>query len=422
MNARVSRLVSLLAVAFSAELASAQTPDLDLSWFSVAGGGGGGGSADGSIGLSGTIGQPAAGRIGDSTLAIQGGFGAISFLVSPPFEADVSPRPNGKNDGTVRLNDWIQLGRFVAGLDTTGSVSEFSRADCAPRLVNGALIGGDGLIDGTDVVQAGRYAAVLDPVTPMAGPTAPPTGITQQSLSSRAGSSLARQALSSNAKGRSVRLNGASMIAAETTFLRVELAAKGDENLVAFSLNFDTHALRFIALRPGADAGNAFLLTNTKTLGNGQIGVLLMLPAGQSFSAGYRALVEVGFRALSGATDTSTVLSFGDEPVAQQVVGLAADALTARFLPGTITISAPSGARSNPVLKAALMSGPSGGELQMSLSVAGPGQYSLEISADLVAWSYLRTLTVTGSTVDFAEPLDSRAPRSFYRVRLQSPP
>jgi hypothetical protein len=217
-------------------------------------------------------------------------------------------------------------------------------------------------------------------------------------------------------------LKDASMVVEETTFLKVELVAKGTENLVAFSLKFDAHALRFAALRPGIDTQKAFLLANTNTLGDGRIGVLVMLPAGQSFSVGDRALVEVGFRALSGAAATSSELSFGDEPSLQQVVGVAADALTATFLPGTVTISARSGDQSNPILNAALLSSPSGGELQMSLSVAEPGQYVLEVSADLVTWSSWRTFTVIGSTVDFTEALDSGAPRRFYRVRLQPSP
>src|SRR5208282_4806385 len=80
--------------------------------------------------------------------------GAVS-ITPGTYEADVTPRPNGGNkpDG---VTDWVQVGRFVAGLDTVSggdtNGDEFQRADCAPRSTLG-----DGKLDITDWVQAGRY-------------------------------------------------------------------------------------------------------------------------------------------------------------------------------------------------------------------------------------------------------------------------
>jgi hypothetical protein len=56
--------------------------------------------------------------------------GIVSFAATA-LEGDVAPLPNG--DGVVLLNDWYQEGRFVSGLDTVTNLSEFQRADCAPR-------------------------------------------------------------------------------------------------------------------------------------------------------------------------------------------------------------------------------------------------------------------------------------------------
>ena len=70
------------------------------------------------------------------------------------YEGDVAPLPNG--DGAVTLIDWVQVGRFVAGLDTITNTGEFQRADCAPRATYG-----DGQLTVADWVQAGRYAAGL---------------------------------------------------------------------------------------------------------------------------------------------------------------------------------------------------------------------------------------------------------------------
>ena len=80
------------------------------------------------------------------------------------LEADVAPRPEG--DGELLVNDWVQVGRFVAGLDTPEPGSEFQRADCAPIVTSG-----DGELLVNDWVQAGRYVAGLDVLQPQAGST-----------------------------------------------------------------------------------------------------------------------------------------------------------------------------------------------------------------------------------------------------------
>jgi hypothetical protein len=94
-----------------------------------------------------------------------------SIDLSPPpapsgYECDVAPRPNGSNNGFVSIADWVQMGRFVVGLDIPDA--EFQRADSAPRATRG-----DGVITIADWVQCGRYAAGLDPLTPAGGPTTP---------------------------------------------------------------------------------------------------------------------------------------------------------------------------------------------------------------------------------------------------------
>ncbi|NLO32502.1 MAG: hypothetical protein GX117_03985 [Candidatus Hydrogenedentes bacterium] len=71
------------------------------------------------------------------------------------LEGDVAPRPDG--DGKYKVTDWLQLGRFVVGLDIPESESEFQRCDCAPRET-----GGDGRLTTADWIQAARYAAGLD--------------------------------------------------------------------------------------------------------------------------------------------------------------------------------------------------------------------------------------------------------------------
>ncbi|HKZ78701.1 MAG TPA: hypothetical protein VJ124_10395 [Pyrinomonadaceae bacterium] len=101
-----------------------------------------------------------------------------SIDLSPPpapsgYECDLSPRPSGSNNGVVTIADWVQMGRFVAGLDLANA-GEFQRADSAPRATRG-----DGVITIADWVQCGRYVAGLDPLTPAGGPTEPAISISK---------------------------------------------------------------------------------------------------------------------------------------------------------------------------------------------------------------------------------------------------
>lgn len=71
------------------------------------------------------------------------------FVVfSQGLEADVANRFTG--DGALAVDDFTQVGNFVAGIDTVNpNYNEFERADCAPRGSKG-----DGSLDVTDFTQA----------------------------------------------------------------------------------------------------------------------------------------------------------------------------------------------------------------------------------------------------------------------------
>ncbi|MGH9845801.1 MAG: BACON domain-containing protein, partial [Blastocatellia bacterium] len=76
--------------------------------------------------------QPLAREVSDASAGvIPASYTAGSLTVVPGYEADVSPRPNGNNNGTLTITDWVQVGRFVAGLDAAAAGAEFQRADCA---------------------------------------------------------------------------------------------------------------------------------------------------------------------------------------------------------------------------------------------------------------------------------------------------
>ena len=65
-------------------------------------------------------------------LEVQANFTPGYFpLPGSAMEGDVLPRPAG--DGSLNISDWVQVGRYVAGLDTPTNSEDLQRADCAPR-------------------------------------------------------------------------------------------------------------------------------------------------------------------------------------------------------------------------------------------------------------------------------------------------
>jgi hypothetical protein len=241
--------------------------------------------------------------------------GTISLTPSA-LEADVTPRPAG--DYSVTVADWVQVGRFVVGLDTASAGGEFLRADCAPR--SG---GGNGELGVTDWVQAGRYAAGLDPLAAAGGP---------------AGKVAPRKASSGfKSLSRILSVSDASILAGRSATVNVEIDSQGDENAVGFTLAFDASALRFAAVSVAADAVAGVLTLNSNKAGSGQLGLALALPVGQSFIAGTRTLVTVQFASLESSTGRFPI-AFGNQTTACEVSDVLANELPATYLPGSVTI------------------------------------------------------------------------------------
>lgn len=235
--------------------------------------------------------------------------GFISF--NSGFEADVSPRPNGNNNGVITVGDWVQIGRFVAGLDKPENSSEFQRADNAPRDTRG-----DGRLSVLDWTQASRYVSGLDPVTPAGGPSTPAATFAQQTT--------ARQAMRSTSPRvfRAAVENGSG----QTRTVRLALDAKGDEHALGFSLLFNPSQWSFASATAGADAAGATVLINSAEAAQGRIGIALSMSGGRSLKPGARQLVVLKFNEVSDSEGLR--LSFGDSPVAREAVDADARLLT----------------------------------------------------------------------------------------------
>jgi hypothetical protein len=178
----------------------------------------------------------------------------------------------------------------------------------------------------TDWVQAGRYAAALDPVTIAGGPNEPVAPAS--SVGAGAGGGSVRQLL----------MSANEITAGLTLSLPVTLQAQGDENALGFTLIFDPSKFQFVGVSPGDAANSATLVINTKLTGTGQVGVLLALPPDTTFAAGVREVIQLTLRPNPNAEGSCSV-TFGDQPVALAVSDPAADELAADYVAGSVLVN-----------------------------------------------------------------------------------
>lgn len=237
--------------------------------------------------------------------------GAVTVAVG--YEADVSPRPNGNNSVTV--TDWVQIGRFVGGLDTPAPGGEFQRADCAPRssLGNGALTV-------SDWVQAGRYAGGLDPASPAGGPTSP-TQLTGDEPSAFA------SVLSSSVRVESSQSN---LLVGDKTRQTIKLLAQGGENALGFSLLFESSKWRLLSAELTDETAGANLIVNRQLETEGKLGFMFAYSPGKIFSPGEHRLFTVTFEPVTTAADYLFV-GFGDSPTAREISDANANRLPSNF-------------------------------------------------------------------------------------------
>ncbi|MDB6058112.1 MAG: Conserved repeat domain protein, partial [Verrucomicrobiales bacterium] len=289
------------------------------------------------------------------------------------FEGDVAPRPSG--DQGVTITDWVQVGRFVAGLDAVASDSEFQRVDCAPR--NNL---GNGKLTVSDWVQAGRYAVGLDALTPVGGPT------------TISGNALIKPRVPTT---RAVTLQTGSTNG-PTNVVSVQLNSQGDESAIGFSLTFDSSLVRFAGAALGSNASGASMNVNASGATNGNLGVALELPFGKTFTAGAREVVRLSFVPIVYSPGNSN-LTFTDSPVIREVSDATANALSANYVNNTLSTIG--------LLPVLYISQDGAGNVTMSWAAAANG-YGLESVSDLSTnWLPVSTTAVTnGANVFVTQP------------------
>jgi hypothetical protein len=259
-------------------------------------------------------------------------------LLPAEYAGDVYPRTNNIGDHQVSVQDWLELGRMVAGLDSPTNSDEMLRADCAPRNAP------DGLLTVADWVQAGRYALGLDPLTLVTQPPAP------------------HMAFSAHALGpvaeRIVQIANVLVQRGQTVNVPVQLVCITNENAVGMTISYDTNLLKYVGATLGSVMSGGRMNINTNQAG--KLGVAVAMSPGASLGAATNQIVVLQFTASASGSGPAN-LTLDSSVAALQVVDKAAGALTATYVNGAVVLPP------QPVLD---LTGSTGQNLQFNWSLA----------------------------------------------------
>ncbi|MBI3869137.1 MAG: hypothetical protein HY299_11475 [Verrucomicrobia bacterium] len=236
------------------------------------------------------------------------------------FEADVTPRQSP--DRRITLSDWVQVGRFVAGLDDVASSDEFQRVDNAP-----IETAGDGRLSVMDWVQAGRFADGFDTPVLLGGPTNE-----VQTAQSTATVSL------QDATTRQLRVASVASHVGEEVRVPVTFLAEGGEAAIGFSLKFDCGVVQLLRLEQSSDVSGMVVNLNTRRTFQGLVGVAFGFPTGGQLSVGTKTLGTLVFKVIAKRSPVSA-LDLGNVPVVREVVDSAARALSTTYQNGSIAVT-----------------------------------------------------------------------------------
>lgn len=261
-------------------------------------------------------------------------------------------------------------------------------------------MGGNGAITVSDWVQAGRYAAGLDPATPAMGPSAP-VDITPLAVFPARATRFEKLGW----ERAYVRLGSAEPVSSETVVLPVQVWASGRENALGFSLTFDPAGWQFERIEMTGASEGAALLLNVGALAQGRVGIALALPPEAAWPMGLTKVANLHFRGQGSLT-----VAWADTPIARELVDTEGRALEADFLP-------PEGEGVAPVLSGSI----SAGMLLLRWSHFEAG-WVLEQARTLAVpvWTPLSTLPIRlGGMSEVRVHLSGD--QGFYRLRYTNP-
>ena len=204
----------------------------------------------------------------------------------------------GDVDGNFTVN--VLDVTTMASVLSTKTISSYTdigkqRLDCAPYNSQG-----DGNLNLADLVQVARYAAKLDTIQAAGGSSS----VNLNSNRPR----IARESL--NGPRRKFRFGWADLVTGQEVEVPVVLNAEGDENAMAFNVEFDPAALQYVSAQA---TGGAAFMENRTSANSGKVGMLLWKPAGSAVSPGSTVVALVKFK-VTGAPG-STTLRFSPTPL-----------------------------------------------------------------------------------------------------------
>jgi hypothetical protein len=137
-----------------------------------------------------------------------------------------------------------------------------------------------------------------------------------------------------------VKVVSTNTVAGSLVTVPVTLTANGIENFVQFSLNFTPATLTYVGTALGSGAAGASLWQDTNSVGSGQLGVGVIMPAGSTFASATDEVVRVSFlAAINTNSSSSTSVTFGSIPVQEQLADPLGNVLPASYTSGTVTIA-----------------------------------------------------------------------------------
>lgn len=194
-------------------------------------------------------------------------------------------------------------------------------------------------------------------------------------------------------QARTLGVAGATITAGTSGSVTVVMQAQGDENTLAFSLEFNTSRLSFVsaALAPGLPPGTSVSL-DSNVVSNGFLGMTVTLPPGQALTVGGHQLVTVTFNALSNAVAGTTPIAFSNTPTDQifrrpDFSSIPNELFT--LTAGTVTIVPPVTPR---IVRAVGLSIPAGGSGSVAIeidAIANENSLSSSLTFDTTRLSFV---------------------------------
>jgi hypothetical protein len=310
--------------------------------------------------------------------------GGSITLTPAKYEADVYPRTNG--DHQVTVQDWLEVGRMVAGLDMPTNSDEFHRADCAPRNVP------DGVLTVADWVQAGRYALGLDPMTLVTTPT------------SSAVVALASP-LASPTPSRILLIDSVSAQRGQIVSVPVQLVCTANENAVGMTIDYNPSQLALTGVSLGSAVIGGRLNINSNQLG--EVGLTLALPPGGTLAPGTNQVALLRFLSNTNASGTAT-LTFDSSVVTMQVADQFAESLPTAYVSGSVTLP----------LQPSLAATGSGANLQLSWPIA-TGSFQVQTSDNIFGpWTTIVLPIITNGANAYVT-VSSTNQQQYFRLQGQ---